>query len=80
MPRTSTKLAKGDKSMLVKWNEEYQVDLIAMTRAHLVLTTFSFFRKGIEESSLDPNGKKHLTTLCKIFAAEDLHRDGIALY
>lgn len=51
-----------------------------MTRAHLVLTTFVFFRKGIEESKLEENARKHLTTLCKIFATEDLHRDCVALY
>jgi len=63
-----------------RWNEDCQVDLIKMTRAHLMYVTMLNFKNGIESSSLEDQTKKNLRVLCNIFGSHDLYNDSSALY
>lgn len=74
------KMAQTKAPMETQWNEMFQQELIEMSRVHTMLITFQIFRDGIKSSWLQENTKKHLCTLCKIFAAHDVLNDNTALY
>ena len=56
------------------------MQLVSCSRAHTNLVLFQCFRRGIDSNFKCAKLKEHLTTCLKVFAAQDLKLDCIALY
>jgi Zn-finger nucleic acid-binding protein len=64
-----------------KLNDKFAVDLIAMSRAHMLYLSFVFFRDSIEAKTYqNPKSKEVLYLLAKVFALKQLSLDSVGLY
>lgn len=76
-----TRFSTSKEKKKTKVNELFAVDLIAMSRAHMLFICFQYFRDAIENKEYaNPNSKVVLILLARIFALKQLTLDSVMLY
>eukprot|EP00347_Sterkiella_histriomuscorum_P006528 403352422 len=80
--QTSKKLEQSKDSENAKINSIFALDVVQMTQAHVIYTTFQHFHNGINTNSniTCPTLKQHLTLLLRLFAVYELTIDNAVLY
>lgn len=72
---------KSDAPSKSKDNELFAVDIVNMSRVHIMYLTFLIFKQKIQSLKLkDERIRDHLKALCSIFALSELQRDSVGCY
>jgi hypothetical protein len=76
-----TRFNTSKDKKLTKLNDKFAVDLIAMSRAHMLYLSFLLFRQRIDAKTYtNPKSKEVLLLLAKTFALKQLSLDSVTLY
>ena len=65
------------KPLETMWNEEFQVPLIDMAKAHIILCSYEFFKTRIASRPVSRHVKEQLHLLLRLYALHDLMVSGL---